>query len=390
MIQKVRSVNEFRAATSDVLIIGGGLIGLSIAWHLADHGIHAVVLERDTVGSGASGAATGLLAPVTASGRFGHMVDFGIESLRYYSDFLSIVREESRQEIELQTAGLMRIALDNGAEAMLSKFDKWPHAKSLEMVRLSASESLSIAPYISPEVRGAVISPLERQVNPRTLLECLRKSCMKRGVAIIEHAQARSISNVSVNGNKRAIRVRTDKGDYSFGALVIASGAWSADLGTTLGYPLPVRPIKGQVLTALPCTTPHNVKFTVYGNHSYIIPGDDKALLLGSTNVNCGFDTRPTLKGITDLVASTAQLMPSILDSEFQHTWCGLRPATPDYFPILGRLPLWDNVYIATGHYKNGILLTPITGKVIANEIYCGEVSPLIEKYRPDRFSSSN
>ena len=383
-------MSEFRSATSDVLIIGGGLIGLSIAWHLADHGIHAALLERDTVGSGASGAASGLLAPVTASGRFGHMVDFGIESLRYYSDFLSIVRDESQQEIELQTAGLMRIALDNSAEAMFSKFDKWPHAKSLEMVRLSASESLSIAPYISPEVRGAVISPLERQINPRTLLMCLRKSCIKRGVAIIEHAQARSISDTSGKGNKRAIRVRTDNGDYGFGALVFASGAWSADLGRTLGYPLPVSPTKGQVLTVLPYTTPHNVQFTLYANHSYIIPGDDNALLLGSASASSGFDTRPTLKGITDIVASTAQMMPSILDSEFQHTWCGLRPTTPDYFPILGRLPLWDNVFIATGHYKSGILLTPITGKVIASEIYSGEVSPLIEKYRPDRFGSSN
>ncbi len=383
-------MSELNAAASDVLIIGGGLIGLSIAWHLADHGIHAVVLERDTVGSGASGAATGLLAPVTASGRFGHMVDFGIESLQYYSEFLSFVREESQQEIELQTAGLMRIAIDSGAEAMLSKFDNWPHAKSLEMVRLSATEALSIAPYISPDVRGAVISPMERQVNPRTLLKCLRKCCMKRGVSIIEHEQARSISDISGSGNKRAIRVRTDKEDYCFDALVIASGAWSADLGRTLGYALPVRPMKGQVLTALPGTTPHNVQFTVYGNHSYIIPGDDNALLLGSTSVNSGFDTRPTLKGITDIVASTAQMMPSILDSEFQHTWCGLRPATPDYFPILGRLPSWDNVFVATGHYKNGILLTPITGKVIATEIYCGDVSPLIEKYRPDRFCSSN
>lgn len=370
------------------MIIGGGLIGLSIAWHLADHGIRALVLERDTVGSGASGAATGLLAPVSASGRFGHMVDFGIESLRYYTDFLSIVRDESQQEIELQTAGLMRVALDTGAEAMLSKFDKWPHAHSLEMVRLSAAEALSIAPYISPEVRGAAISPLERQINPRKLLQCLRKSCMKRGVKIIEHAQARSVSDISENGNKRAICVRTDKANYCFGALVIATGAWSADLGRTLGYPLPITPIKGQVLTALPRTHPHNVQFTVYANHSYIIPGDDNALLLGSTNAKSGFDMRPTLKGITDIVASTAQLMPSILDSELQQTWCGLRPATPDYFPILGRLPLWDNVFVATGHYKNGVLLTPITGKVIANEIYSGKVSPLIEKYRPDRFTS--
>jgi glycine oxidase len=385
MLQKVPYVSEL-AETSDVLIIGGGLIGLSIAWHLADYGMQALVLERNTVGSGASGAATGLLTPVTASGRFGHMVDFGIESLRGYTEFLNILREESQQEIALQTAGLLRVALDKGAESMLSQFDTWPHATALEMVRLSASEALSIAPYLSPEVRGAVISPLERQINPRTLLACLRKSCLKRGVKIVEHAQVLSIADAHGSSGKRAIRVRSEKSDYGFGSLVVASGAWSAEMGQMLECPLPVTPTRGQVVTALPGTVPHNMQHTVYANHAYIIPGEDNALMLGSTSVRSGFDTRPTLKGITDIVASTAQMMPGILDAEFQHTWCGLRPTTPDYFPILGRLPQWDNVFAATGHYKNGVLLTPITGRVMASEIAGGDVSPLITHYRPERF----
>jgi glycine oxidase len=179
--------------------------------------------------------------------------------------------------------------------------------------------------------------------------------------------------------------VRVPGGEIEAGQVVIAGGAWSDAIGQMLGTTLPVFPVRGQIVSLGPCLPPP-LKHTVYAHCGYLVPKADGRILVGATQENAGFDIRPTCDGIGGLLGIAPKLLPALSAIPVESTWAGLRPGTPDQYPILGRLPNWKNVFAATGHFRNGILLAPITSQIMADMLLRDGVDALASEFAPERF----
>jgi glycine oxidase len=353
------------APSADIVIIGGGVIGLSVAWHLARAGdASIVVLERGQVGGGASGAAAGMLAPLAEARAPGPFVTLGLESLHRYPAFAEALRAETELDIELVGPGMLRVAAtEEEADALCAAFS-WQRAAGLAVERLSGDEARQREPALSPTVRAAVLSPDERHVEPRRLVRALALACARRSVRIEENAPVVEL----MTEGPRVTGVRTASDVWPCGHVVVAGGAWSEPMGRWLGVSLPVFPVGGQILALRGLPPP--LRHTVYGHAGYLVPKADGRIVVGATEERgAGFNVRPTAGGMARLLGMAQTLVPALADAAFDSVWSGLRPGSRDGLPILGPLPGWENAHVATGHFRNGILLAPITGEIVARGI---------------------
>ena len=343
--------------TSDVIIVGGGVIGLSIALSVAREGAAVTVLDAGRPGQ-ASPAAAGMLAPLAESGRPGPFVRLALDSLRRWPEFVARLREEGETPLAIWGPGMLRVARTEAEEDALCAALAWQSGLGLPLHRLNAAEVRALEPNVGAEVRGATLSPEERHLEPRVLLQALLEACRRRGVIV------RTSTTVTGFATQRSqvTAVRTGEQEVSGGQVVIAGGAWSG----ALGFPLPVHPLRGQVVALGPLRSPAPFRHTVYAHGGYLVPRPDGRVIAGATEEQAGFDAETTDAGIASLRQMAAGLVPALHDAPLHSAWAGLRPVSADGLPLLGRLPGWDNVHVATGHGRNGILLTPITGDLMA------------------------
>lgn len=366
--------------SADVIVIGAGIIGLSVAWRLAKAGVSVIILEQGQAGAQASGAAAGMLAPLSEADKPGPFVELGIASLRMYPDFVASLKEESGLETECVSPGLLRAALNAEEAEALQTANRWQQATGLKAVLLSGEEARKIEPGLSPDIVVATLSPDEKQYESPRLVRALALACARRGVQIIENAP---VTGFQTFGD-RVEQVRTLTDVWEGSSVVIAGGAWSKAIGEWLGVNLPVSPIRGQILSLRALPPP--IRYTVYSHAGYLVPRPDGRIVVGATAEEAGFDVRPTAGGVAHLLMMAPALVPSLKEAVFDSVWAGLRPATPDRLPILGPLPGWRNVHAACGHFRNGILLAPITGEAVAQSILSPDPHPMIEPFRADRF----
>lgn len=389
-------------AVSDVLVIGGGLIGLSIAWHLlrADHSVRVTVVEREPVRHDgtpgqASPAAAGMLAPLAEANAPGLFVRLGLESLRRYPAFLGELQAESSSfDVHLTGPGMLRIAVTPEDWARLRAAAAWQRSSGedrLELCELSSDEVRAREPNVTDRVCGGLLSPAEVQLEPQRLLQALRTAC-ERQTPRFQWVNG-TIAEITRSGNGNVSGVRTAAGGaLHCGALVVAGGAWSAALGKMLETPLPIAPVRGQILSLRPSGS-SPVRHTIYHTGSgYVVPRRDNSVVVGATEEpDAEWDARVTARGLTDMLAVGCALVPELADASFLSARVGLRPATPDHLPVLGPLPGWHNVYAATGHFRNGVLLTPITGHLLAQTLLRPRQSePLLDPFLPNRFPTEN
>ncbi len=363
------------------MVVGGGVIGLSVAWRLLHAGASVVVLERGQVGKEASGAAAGMLAPLAEARGPGPFVELGLESLRRYPLFVDALREETGIDPELSCPGMLRVAMDAEEEDALCGAFTWQGEAGLRVERLSGEEARRLEPCLSPHVRAAVLSPQERHVEPRRLVRALALACARRGGRIAEGAPAESFETQGA----RVTGVRTADGAVSCGQVVVAGGAWTGAIGRRLDAPLPEFPVRGQIL-ALACLPPP-VRHTVYAHRGYLVPKADGRVVVGATEARAGFDARPTAGGLARLLVMAPTLVPALADASFESAWAGLRPASADGLPILGPLPAWENAHVAAGHFRNGVLLAPVTAEAVTPSVLGERAHPLLAPFRPDRFT---
>jgi glycine oxidase len=363
-----------------ILIVGGGIIGLSIGWELARAGRRVEVFERETVGSGASRTAAGMLAP-DAELEFEETTLHALnkESRRRWPDYAARLEADTGVDVGLRTEGTLVVADDRDSAEALKRRYRFQKEHGLEVEWLSGREARDKEPFLAPDLAGAVWSPGDHQVNNRSVVDALAKGVRKHGGTIHEETP---VDAVAPDADRPA--VRTEDGERVEGAaVVLAAGAWARSLDG-LEAPLPIRPVKGEIMV-LEATAAFDLAHVVRGPDAYVVPKDDGHVAVGATAEEQGFDPDVTAGGLYDNLEGGWEVVPGILDLPVRCTCTGFRPASRDNAPLLG--PASDpGVVVATGHYRHGILLTPVTAQEVARYLLDGTVSKWMEPFLPSRF----
>lgn len=368
------------ARSPDVVVVGAGAIGCAIANALASQGARVTVLERSRVAAESSGAAAGILAPrvhATAPSMF----DLALASHRLFGPLVEDLRARAGLDSEYVRSGVVDLALDEDDEERLRDKVRWLRESGHSTVEwLPPDAVLAREPHLNPRVRGAFSDADAYHIHPARFTRALSQGAALRGV--------RLELGVEVTGLERhgpsATGVRTATGVVPAGHVVIAAGAWSSFCGDWIGRSVPVFPVRGQILTLHAVPSP--IRSIVFGADAYLFPRVDGSIVVGATIEQVGYDRSLTAGGVSWLLNSIPTLCPALADARFDRAWTGLRPGSPDDLPIVGAAPGWENVTLATGHYRNGIMLAPITAQLVAALVLKGESHTLLKPLDPARF----
>lgn len=369
---------------SDVLIIGGGVIGLSIARELKRRGIAKItILERGNAGQESSFAAAGMLAPNAETEKADKFTEICTKSLSLYTEFAAELIEETGIDIELDKNGTLYLAFtEEDSKEILHRFE-WQKRAGLRVEHLSAQETRRAEPFVSPDVRESLFFPNDWQVENRRLLCALRRYCELNQIEILENA---GVARLVCEG-ERVVGAETENDRHYAEKVVIATGAWTS-LIKAESFALPqVKPIRGQMISFQ--TAKRLFNKVIYSRRGYIVPRADGRILVGATVEDVGFDKNTTQIGIEMLRETGLEISPSLGHLEISEKWAGLRPSSIDGLPILGAMPEAENLLVATGHYRNGILLAPLTARIIAGKIAANENSEYLEIFSPRRFRAA-
>jgi glycine oxidase len=359
---------------TDVLVAGGGLIGLAVAWRAAGRGLTVTVVD-EAPGSGASLAAAGMLAPLTEAA-YGEeaLRALSRESLARYPAFLA----DLGGTVDLRTAGTLEVGFDADDMAALDRLHAYYQESGLPVERLTGSQARRREPALSPRVRGALHAPSDHSIEPRGLHAALLAAAVAAGVHIV---QSRIASLVVTGGRATGLRL-ADGASLTAGTVVLALGAWS---GSLPGAPeLPVRPVKGQVLRLRgDALLDGTVRALVRGQPVYLVPFGTDGLVVGATSEERGFDPTVTAGAVHTLLRDAIEVVPDVAELELVETLARWRPGTPDNAPLLGPSEL-PGLVLATGHHRNGVLLTPATADAIAELLTDGTLPPFAAPFAPD------
>ena len=367
----------------DVAIIGGGVIGLGIAWRAALAGM-SVVLFDPAPGSGASHVAAGMLAPV-GEAHFGEqeLLGLNLASWRRYPSFVAELEEASGIDVGFRAAGTLLVARDADDSVLLEREHRFRESLHLDVLRVTSAECRALEPRLSPRVRGGILAAGDMQVDPRRLVAALLVACERSNVRIVRMAAALRVDEGGVSG------VRFGNSTIPAVQVVLAAGCWSARVeGLPDGVAPPVRPIKGQLIRLQDAGVARFTSRVVRGVDAYLVSRDDGTVVVGSTVEERGFDTNVTAGAVYELLRDARELVPDIAELRVVETLAGLRPGTPDNAPIIGETEL-HGLVVATGHYRNGILLTPATADAVAAMLAGAPASADVAPFSPARFHRS-
>jgi glycine oxidase len=368
---------------ANILIIGGGVIGLSLARELNKKGVKKItILERGKAGQESSFAAAGILAPQAEAEKADIFFQFCNDSKNLYLNFAEQLLAETAVDIELDRNGTLYLAFTETDVAEIRCRFEWQKKAGLAIEHLNANEARKAEPFVSPDVREALFFPHDWQVENRKLLAALQKYAKLNDIEIIENAEVKSllIENDKVTG------AETAEGKKFAETVVLATGAWTSliESGEDALSRLNVKPIRGQILSFR--TAKRLFSKVVYSPRGYLVPRVDGRILIGATVEDAGFDKNITLSGTKFLLETASEISPSLAGLDISDNWAGLRPFAADGLPILGTFPEIENLHIATAHYRNGILLAPLTAKILADKIGENLDSKYFEVFSPRRF----
>ncbi|MDQ0990400.1 glycine oxidase ThiO [Streptomyces sp. V3I7] len=376
--------------TSDVLVVGGGIIGLVTAWRAAQRGVATAVVDPGP-GGGAAQVAAGMLAAVTEL-HYGEqtLLALNLESARRYPDFAAELTELTGLGLGYRRCGTLAVALDSDDRAHLRELHALQQRSGLESVWLTGRECRRLEPMLAPGVRGGLRVDGDHQIDPRRLAAALVAACERTGV-VFHRTRA---ERLDVIGDRVTGVTTADGTALAAGQVVLAAGSLSGELaGVPDDVRPPVRPVKGQVLRL---TVPkryapflsRTVRAVVRGGQVYLVPRENGELVVGATSEELGWDTTVTAGGVYELLRDAHELVPGITELPLTETRAGLRPGSPDNAPLLGPTAL-DGLLLATGHFRNGVLLTPVTGDVMAHVLATGDLPPEARPFTPRRFDAA-
>lgn len=373
---------------TDVVVIGGGVIGLGIAWRAAQAGVRVVLADPEPRG-GASWAAAGMLAPVTEVG-YGEepLLRLNLRGARRWPSFAAELAEATGDDLGFHTSGTLLVALDADDNAALTPVHDYQLELGLSARRLRGRELRGLEPLLTPAVRGGVLAEGDHRVDPRAVTGALLDAARDAGATF---ADRRVIGLATAGG--RATGVHLDDGTLvSADHVVLAAGCWSGGVeGVPAGLVPPVRPVKGQIVTVRDPSgrrfMERTVRGMVRGQTVYLVPRDDGRVVIGATVEEQGFDTRVTAGGVSRLLRDGAALVPGIEELDLLEARAGLRPGSPDNLPMIGESGL-PGLAVATGHFRNGMLLAPVTADAVAALLTEGAVPDWAQAAAPARFGA--
>jgi glycine oxidase len=367
------------AAPTDVVIVGAGVIGCAVAFELARRGASVNIIDDRPAGMGATQASAGILAPYIESRHPSPLLDLTSKSLDLFDTFVARVDSASGMPIPYKRTGTLDVAGSEESLADLRALASTLAGRGVTAELLDRRTVRDREPHLAEDVAGGLLIACHGYVSAPDLTKALVAAARHHGAQVVEQGRVRRI--LRSGGD---LKIETDRGSLLTNAAVIAAGSWSSQIDIEGAGPLPVRPVRGQLLrfgwSGSPLTR------VIWGERCYLVPWDEGTLLVGATVEDAGFDERATVAGVRDLIEAAAELIPAAWTSTFQSARAGLRPATPDDLPIIGRSSVIPNVVYATGHFRNGILLAPLTAKLVADEMLEDIADPLLGVTRPARF----
>ncbi|ANU09648.1 glycine oxidase ThiO [Planococcus antarcticus DSM 14505] len=365
--------------TYDAIVVGGGVNGGAIAYNLAKRGMEVLLLEKDRLVSKASGAAAGMLGAQAELDGKGPLFQLARASRTMFSNLADELKMASGIDIELVNKGMLRLALTDDEQQEYHRIIE-AHRQNGELAEwLTGEEVRKREPALSSEIIGAMYLEKDGQVAAHQLALGFLKSASALGSVIKEYVEVHSFhfSNGKITG------IATNEGDFLSDSVVVTGGAWSEKLLMETGLQLKTYPVKGECFSVR--TEASLLSSTIFTNDCYLVPKKGGRIIVGATVIPNTFNQQVTVEGVSLLMENAKKLVPSIAQAEWEGAWAGIRPQTADGLPYLGEHPGYRGLFIATGHFRNGILLAPITGEVMADLVE-GKSPPIdISSFRVDR-----
>ncbi|MDP9237256.1 MAG: glycine oxidase ThiO [Chloroflexota bacterium] len=365
---------------SDVVIVGGGVVGLASAYELSRAGAEITLLEYGKTGMQATNAAAGMLAPLIEAHDGSPMLRIGLRALRAYPALVDELERIAGFGLEFRPHGILKVAFDEAGLAELHRRVSWQRDFGLPIDALDAASCRELEPRLSRRVAGGVFSSSEGSVSSQLLALALERAAAAAGAVIHNGAPVTGFERAG----DRVVAVRSRDRSFPCDAVVLAAGARSGQIARLLRIHLPVRPVRGQMIALGGMLAP--VQHIVWGPDGYLVPRANGLIFAGATVEEVGFRRRTTVAGVRAMRRMARTLVPQLASATVHFAWAGLRPGSPDGLPIIGPLPAYPNVIAATGHYRNGILLGPLTGALVARGICEGDWSAVPPEFRPGRF----
>ena len=367
----------------DVVVVGGGIVGLACAWRAAQRGLRVAVLDREVAGAGASGVAAGMLAPVTEA-EFGAepLLRLNLEGAAAWPAFAAELSEQSGHDTGYRECGALVVAADRDDFEEIRRLHAFQRELGLDAEWLGGRECRDLEPGLSPRVGGGVLAPHDHQADPRSTLVALRAAFERAGGEVHEGV---TVAGMDESGGA-VTGVATSAGPVHAERVVIAAGAWSGVLAPDAP---PVRPVKGQVVRLGEATgAPRLASRIVRTPRCYVVPRPTGEIVVGATVEERGFDHAVTAGGVHRLLEAAWEALPDIEERELVETAASFRPGTPDNAPVVGP-GLLDGLVWATGHHRNGILLAPITATAVADLLDGAEPAEAFAGFGPGRFATA-
>jgi glycine oxidase len=368
------------ARAADVIIVGAGIIGCAIAREMTRRGAQVRVFEARAVGAGATQASAGVLAPYIEAPRQGPLLDLAVRSLQMYDAFVQELREDSGVAIEYRRAGTMEVATEAGTANQLASMIAESVLADAGAEWLPPVLAREREPSLPDSIHGALLIRAHAYVAATQLTEALTWAALRHGA---EFETGRRVS--SVRGDAEGVEVVAEDGStWNADAAVIATGSWTVPVDGVVPAP-PLRPVRGQLLRLSWRGEP--MRHVIWGPDCYVVPWNDGTVLVGATVEDVGFDERTTAAGVRDLLDAACELLPAAWGATFIDARVGLRPATPDGLPLLGPAAGAPRIVYAGGHYRNGVLLAPITGALVSAWLLDKQTDEAFAALTPDRFN---
>jgi len=368
---------------SDIIVVGAGIIGCAVAYELARRGAAVQIVDERAVGMGATQASAGMLAPYIETTHDSPLFDLTVRSLALYDDFVARVSSDSAMTVAYRRTGTLEVATDDSIMQELTATAEVLAGHRVEAVLLDARAAQLEEPCLAAEVVGGLLIGTHGYVSASELTRAASAAARRNGAQLVEHSRVTRIGRVHDH-----IEVETERGSLAGDAVVLAAGSWSGSIGVdTIVRSVPVNPVRGQLLY-LAWSGPR-LRRVVWSPRCYLVPWDNGTVLVGATEEpGAGFDERTTVAGVRALIDGACAIAPPASNAGFLGARVGLRPGTADDLPILGPSTIVPNLIYATGHYRSGVLLAPLTAQLVADALLEQRIDPALAAFSPVRFGA--